>query len=139
MRIYKLHGTIAAGTTNSLAQLDIVEDGKIKAVSWTLRPTGMDALDDELAAEISFASTNTISNNDVRQSISEVGVTQQFLTSGGGVAGGNYAISGLNINVIAGERIHLHTIADTGMAGGVSCYMYVEDGSGGRTRNRRLR
>jgi len=99
----------------------------------------MDLLSDHFRAEISFSSSNTLDNNDVRQSISGVAVSQNFLTSGGGATSVNQSIAGLNLNVIAGERIHMHSNAATGVGGALSCYIYVEDGSGGKTRSRRLR
>lgn len=139
MRIYKLHGNITVGTVNSIAQLDIVEDGKIQALLWAGGPQGLDALNDELRVEVSFASTNTLDSNDVRQAIAEIGISQNFLTSGGGIGSIHQTLSGLNINVIAGERIHMHSFASTGVGGRVSCFLYVADGSGGRTRSRRLR
>jgi len=37
MRVYKLQATVAAGSNDSIAQLDIVEDGKIRAVQWRAR------------------------------------------------------------------------------------------------------
>lgn len=139
MRIYKLHGNISAGTNNSVAQLDIVEDGKIQALLFAGGPQGMDALNDELRVEVSFASSNTLDSNDVRQAIAEIGVSQNFNTSGGGIGNIHQALSGLNINVIAGERIHMHSFASTGVGGRISCFLYIEDGSGGKTRSRRLR
>jgi len=139
MRVYKLQATVAAGSNDSIAQLDIVEDGKIRAVQWAGSPSGMDLLSDHFRAEISFSSSNTLDNNDVRQSISGVAVSQNFLTSGGGATSVNQSIVGLNLNVIAGERIHMHSNAATGVGGALSCYIYVEDGSGGKTRSRRLR
>jgi len=54
------------------------------------------------------------------------------LTSGGGATSVNQSIAGLNLNVIAGERIHMHSNAATGVGGALSCYIYVEDGSGGK-------
>lgn len=139
MRIYKLHANVTAGTNNSIATFDIVEDGKIHVVSWAGAPTGMNALDDEFRVEVTFASTNTLDSNDVRQAIHEIGASQQFLTDGGGVGSINNSVSGLDINVIAGERIHMHSFASTGVGGRVSCFIYVKDGSGGKTRTRRNR
>ena len=139
MRIYKLHALIVAGTTNSAANIDVVEDGKLWAIAWAAIPTGMDALDDEYRVEVSFSSSNGLDSNDVRQVIHEVSTGQQFLTSGGGVGSLNSTVGGLDINVIAGERIHLHSFASTGVGGRVNCFLYVKDGSGGKTRTRRLR
>lgn len=138
MRIYKLHANVAAGSASSIAQLDIVEDGKIVGISWSVAPIGLDSAGDELRVEVSFSSSNTLDNNDIRQAIDEVGCGASGATIVG-VLGINKAISGLNINVIAGERIHMHSFASTGVAGRTSCFLYVQDGSGGGTRTRRVR
>jgi len=37
MRVYKLQATVAAGSNDSIAQLDIVEDGKIERSSGRAR------------------------------------------------------------------------------------------------------
>lgn len=140
MRIYKLHANVSAGTNNSIAQLDIVEDGKLQAISWAGAPHDLDAAGDEYRVEVSFSSSNTLDSNDIRQAIDEIGVGQANTTVlGGGVGDINKAISGLNINVISGERVHMHSFASAGVSGRVSCFLYVEDGSGGKTRSRRIR
>ena len=140
MRIYKLHANVTAGTNNSIAQLDIVEDGKIQAVSWAGAPIALDTANDEFRVEVSFSSSNTLDSNDIRQAIDEIGVGQASTSALlGGVGNINKALSGLNINVIAGERVHMHSFASTGVGGRVSCFLYVEDGSGGKTRSRRIR
>ena len=140
MRIYKLHANVTAGSASSIAQLDIVEDGKIRAVSWAGAPIGLDGASDEFRAEVSFSSVNTLDSNDIRQAIDEVGVGCSAATAASiANADINKAISGLDINVIAGERIHMHSFASTGVAGRVSCFLYVADGSGGKTRSRRIR
>lgn len=140
MRIYKLHADVATGSNDSIAQLDIVEDGKIHAISWAAAPINLDEAADEYRVEVSFSSANTLDSNDIRQVIDEIGASQPNTTALGGGGGGiNKSISGLNINVIAGERIHMHSFASTGVTGRVSCFLYIEDGSGGKTRSRRLR
>lgn len=140
MRIYKLSASIPGGaTSNNFAQLDIVEDGKLWAWYMSVSPTGMDALNDECAVEISFASSNSLNSNDTRQSIAEIRTAQNFLTSGGGTGSMTAGLSGLDIAMVAGERIFMHAITDTGVSGQASAYLYVKDGSGGSTRFRRNR
>ena len=140
MRIYKLHALLSAGTNNSIAQLDIVEDGKLEALAWAGAPLDLDTQNDEFRAEVSFASTNTLDSNDVRQAIHEIGCSNGILaTSGTSIININTSISGLNINVIAGERVHMHSFASVGVSGRLSCFLYIQDGSGGKTRSRRLR
>ena len=140
MRVYKIHALVAAGTNDAIAQLDIVEDGKIAAVAWAAAPLTMDGFTDEFRVELGFGSANTLDNNDVRQSISEIGTGQNINgASAGGPAVMNHSISGLELNVIAGERIFLHSFASAGVSGRVSCHIYIKDGSGGSTRQRRPR
>ena len=140
MRIYKLHADVGEGSLSSIAQLDIVEDGKIWVVSWAGAPLGLLIVGNEFRVEVSFSTSNTLDNNDIRQAIDEVGIGSSILGAAG-LANPNInkSTSGLNINVIAGERIHMHSFASTGVSGRVSCFLYVDDGSGGTTRSRRIR
>lgn len=137
MRVYKMAFTAVAGSNDAVSTIDIVEDGKIKAIYMCLGPSGMDALDDNLIAELSFSQTNTISINDSRQSLFQMIISQQFLTTGGGIGAQSANITDLQIDVRAGERIHLHTFADTGVGGRIVAYIYVLDKSGTATRRRR--
>lgn len=134
MRIYKIHANVAAGTNDGIAQLDVVEDGKIVALAACGAPLGLDAANDEYRVELSFASTNTLDNNDVRQSIFEVGNGQSGV---GGMGNINHSITGLDINVLGGERLFIHSFASAGVSGRVSFHIYIKDGSGGKTRARR--
>lgn len=137
MRIYRLHADFIAGTISAIATLDIVEDGRIKTVGWSGIISGADALGDAAEFEVSFGSTQALSSNDTRQSISIVSASNNFLTSGGGMSGLNLSVPGLDLTVIAGERIHLHSDVNTGLTGTIQCFLYVADGSGARTRRRR--
>lgn len=134
MRIYKMHAVIVAGANDSVAQLDIVEDGKIVAISVAGAISGLNGAGDEFRAEASFASTNTLDNNDVRQSIFEVGAAQSGIE---GISNVNHSISGLEINVLGGERVYIHSFGSVGVGGPISFHVYVKDGSGGKTRVRR--
>lgn len=140
MTIYKLMGSAPAGvTTDSLATIDIQNDGHIVAIAMMAAPEGMDALGDFYWAEVSFMSTSTFANNDVRGSLLMLAAFQNFLTTGGGGGGGQANLSGVRLPVAAGERIHLHTFMDTGVSGRVQVYLYIEDGVGDSKPKRRLR
>ena len=104
--------TISAGT----ATIDVPEGGLIKAVNWSVRLGGMDALGDYYLAHISFASTTQAGVNDARAVISFMAASQNFLTSGGGVASDKFISFGTDgIAVAAGERIYLHAVGATGV------------------------
>ena len=140
--IYKLFAAVPnAATTNSIATLDIQEDGFIIAVSIYIDPSTLDAVDDEIRGEVSFMSSNTFAVNDTRGSIFQHGVSQQFLTSGGGMGGLTSSLSGLLVPVEAGERVHLHSLSVAGGSGSsMTCYLYVEDSQDTKQRpKRRLR
>ena len=136
---YKLYG-LAPGNavTNSLATIDIQDDGMLEGILLSLVPSGMDALDDEVRMEVSFGSTNSFNVNDSRISIVEVGVVQQFLTSGGGVLGVNVYVP-VDLKLTAGERIHLHTTTFAGNAARCTAYLYCTARGGSRRTARRRR
>ena len=140
--IYKLFGAVPNNaTTDSIASLDIQEDGFITAVAMYIDPSTLDAVDDEVRCEVSFMSSNTFTVNDTRGSIFQHGVSQQFLTSGGGMGSLNASISGLLVPVEGGERVHLHSLSVLGGSGSsVTVYLYVEDSQDTKQRpKRRLR
>lgn len=117
--IQKIHANPSA-TADDVTNVDVPQDGFIESIFYDIRGVGMDALDDTVRVELSFASSSTFNNNDARISIFEVTVTQQFLTSGGGAQGKTGFLSQVNIPVSAGERIHIHYA--TGGAPG-SCFI----------------
>ena len=129
----------ATGSADSIASADIVENGKIRAVSWVPLLQGMNAEDDFIRVELSFGSSNTFNTNDVRQSIHAFcAVVQGLITVGVGPTQSNGGVDDLDLDVVAGERLHLHSsISAAGVSGEVSCYIYVDDKSGTKTRARR--
>ena len=127
MSIYKMYANISA-TANSVATIDIQNDGYINAIAWSVKPLNMDALNDAIEMEVSFMSSATFAVNDARGSIDMCVMSQQFLTDGGGVAAINQRMSNLRIPVRAGERIHMHTIVDGGGSGAANLFLHVDDG-----------
>lgn len=107
MDLYKLFGTGAADA-DAVAALDIQVDGHIVAMTLEVWAVGADALNDGIECEISFASTNGFASNDTKASLIHAVATQSFLTSGGSVVRAFSSISGLAIEVAAGERLFLH-------------------------------
>ena len=139
--IYKLNGPQSSGAvTDGIATLDIQEDGFITAVMLNIHADGMDAFNDRLQGEVSFMSSNTFDVNDTRGSICMHSLSQQLLTSGGGIGASSIAVSGLQIPVDAGERVHLHGKSEGGSQAHITCYLYVEDSQDSKQRpKRRLR
>lgn len=124
-------------STDSVASVDIQDNGEIEGVYVDAAASGMDALSDVASVEIGFASTNTFLSNDVRSSIITVRQIQNFLTSGGGVSGKSAWIAPpRGIPVSAGERIHMHVSLSAGVTIGVHCYLYINARGRGRVARR---
>jgi len=134
--VYKLAGTATGGTENALAQLDIQFDGLITAIHGAMRATI--AANTEFAqTEISFISTNTVGSNDTRGSLFMMKAQIALLTSGVANTGVNVSIGGLAVVVTAGERLWMHTVNTASKASVNDVYVYVEDGQGVPTAQRR--
>lgn len=136
----KIHGIGTVNQfTSGVASIDIPEDGEILAVLGHVSGAGMDALNDQAIAELSFLSTHQIEVNDARGSILDVMVRQGFLTNGGGATSAIVSISfpsGDGIPVNGGERLFLHTFGDAGVIPKATFMIYLSSG-GARRRTRR--
>ena len=130
-------GTVSV-FTNSVAAIDIPEDGEIVAIVGTVQGMGMGA-DDTATAELSFLSTNQIDTNDARGSILEVSTrTGAVSTNGQAKSSDNIALSipdGLPVN--AGERVHLHTRGSAAVTPEGVFTLYLRTTGGGRRVGRR--
>lgn len=122
--IQKIHvSTVAFG--DDVSAVDVPQDGFIESIHYEFRGNGMDALNDAYRVELSFASSNTFSNNDARISILDVSEQQNFLTSGGGANGIRGFVGPIDIPVFAGERLHVHTAVSGGTTAiNGSLYLY---------------
>lgn len=133
MSIYKLFGAGSGGTENSLASLDIQNEGVIVGI-WGSLLGDLDADTETLSVEASFLSTNTIASNDARGSLfllsAQTAGAANFLSQ-------NAGISGLAIPVAAGERVHLHVVASAGVTCSAHIYLHVNDGASAELRRRR--
>lgn len=135
--IYRMYGTLTSASTDSVVTVDIQDNGFIEGVLMDLTGTGMDALDDIAAAEISFGSSNAFTQNDARASIAMLRLTQNFLTSGGGASGKSVFLAfPKGIPVGAGERVHMHMSASTGVTALLNAYLYCTVNSRRRTARR---
>lgn len=130
----------AANVGDSTVAIDVPQDGHIESIFYSIRGNGMDALGDSWAVELSFASSNTFSNNDSRISILELGEEMNFLTSGGAAPGKWGQLIGVDIPVFAGERLHVHTAVaggTTNINGLIYLYHRTRGGAPPRRSTRR--
>lgn len=139
--IIKIAGTgTVAVTTDGVASIDVPEDGEIVAIAGVVYGTGM-ADDDRAMAEISFLSTSQFGVNDARGAIVGLVVQVGVVTTSGQAQAqdsGVIVFGGAGIPVNAGERIHLHTSATTGVIPSATFMLYMTTTGGGR-RSRKTR
>lgn len=136
MSVYKLAATGAGGTQNGIAQLDVQFDGIITAIAGTL---DFDAAGNghTAAYEVSFLSVNTIGTNDTRGSLYSLRSKMVNTAAGQMQTAVNGAVGGLAINLNAGERLWLHAVVTAAIVSVAEFYIYVEDGQGVSTAQRR--
>lgn len=136
MSIYKLNATGSGGTEESLASLDVQFNGVIQAIAGTME-SDADADADRSAVEVSFLSSATFGVNDARGSIFMMRNQWALTTSGVYVTGLTQSVSGMEIPVNRGERIHMHLFATTAVVTRADVYLYVRDASDPRLTRRR--
>lgn len=137
MSVYKLAAAGTGGTQNGIAQVDVQFDGIITAIHGTLE-AGLAAGGNTCAVEASFLSVNTLGTNDTRGSLWALRL--QMLLAGAAYAtlvNESSNVGGLAIAVNAGERLWMHIIATAAIASAADVYIYVEDGQGVPTAQRR--
>jgi len=136
MSIYKLFGSATGGSESSVANLDIQFDGVITAMHACMF-ADFDVDGESATAEASFLSTSTIANNDARGSLLTIQGSNAQAAAGTAVVAINSGVSGVNIPVTAGERVHLHFENTAGVTGQAHFYFYVDDGAATGLRRRR--
>lgn len=134
MSVYKLYAAGTGGTEDSLASIDIQFDGVITAIH-AQAMADLDADAETSLVEVSFLSSNTLATNDARGSLIVIG--GRTATPMGGITNWNSGVGPLNIDVTAGERVHLHISAAAGVATSANVFLYVQDGSPAALRRRR--
>lgn len=98
----------SASSGDAAASLDIANDGLIVAFYWSVDFNAV-ADNDQIAAEVSFASTNALTANDTKNVVASTRVWNNLVTSGMTAIGHNWGLSGIAIPAWAGERMYLHT------------------------------
>jgi len=104
-------------TSDSVASVDIPEDGDIVGVHGNIAASGLDADADGCQVELSFLSTNQLGTNDARGSIMSMDVrnTAATVASIAQNSLSTYVSFQDGIPANAGERIHMHRIVSTGV------------------------
>lgn len=102
-----------AASGDSVAAVDIPEDGQIMGIDWTITSQaagGGMGNDDQAVLQLSFLSTRAFTVNDIRGVISMAGVSNGVLTTSGMTAthANKYVGFVEPLEVAGGERIHLH-------------------------------
>jgi len=132
-----MFGTIAGGTENSIATIDIPEDGMITGIDWDAR-CNMDADNEAFTCELSFIATIQETSNDVRGRLSSISVNTAILSSVGDVTPVMQKwIGPMALQVSGGERLHLHAASTTGVTGQVRCNVHLDLDRPTRRRSRR--
>lgn len=137
MSVYKLAATGTGGVENGIAQLDVQFDGIITAIHGAMTANLTVTLD-FANLEVSFISVNSFGTNDTRGSLFTM---RQLMAITGAVWAVNNAmhsnVGGLAIAVNAGERLWLHYEATATRIITGDVYVFVEDGQGVPTAQRR--
>lgn len=136
MSVYKVFAAGTGGTEDGAAQLDIQFDGEIQALFGSVIGD-LDTDTDKVKAELSFISTNSLTNNDTRGSLITISEFASIGAAGAVVTQANAGVSGISIPVAAGERVWLHIVASANVDSEVTMYIYVKDGAGPELRRRR--
>ena len=137
MSIYKMFNSFAA-SADSGASLDIQFDGQLVVIDWNVNGD-FDADLERYEIEVSFLSTNTFSSNDSRGSLSQVGARAAAAGTPASlvVDSTQKVVTGLDIPVVQGERVHLHgSITGLGVVA-ATVYLHVNDRAATRIRRRR--
>jgi len=134
MTVYKLRKSFTVSLDDG-ASLDIQFDGRIVAFWWEVH-SDLDADAESFQVEVSFLSSNALSSNDSRGSLTVAGA-QASGTPGFIESSVNSGLSGLDIPVTRGERIHMHAILTGSGSVVATCYLYVDDRADPRIRRRR--
>lgn len=138
--IIKMHKGSQATSADSIASIDIPEDGKLVAIQAMISDVTITAAEVCLV-EISFLSTNQISSNDARGSIFQFSLGHGVDVTSGGHNGymNTYAAFPDGIPINAGERIHMHCVIVGSLDAAIACMLYLDTRGTGVRRARKRR
>lgn len=123
--VIKMFGTLAGGTENAIANIDIPMPGHIVGVSWAASFV-LAGTDFNAEVQLSFRSTGSFSTNDDRGIIDDIRDGLDVTTSGAYKRGVNKYLNLPDLPVMGGERIYLHASSTASVTGGVACLVHFD-------------
>jgi len=118
LTVIQMFATINAAVTDSLAVIDVPNNGRLIGIDWAMQIIGLNTAGDVANMELAFIATNQRTTNDARGTISaakaacnETGTT--VVASIGEIS--KYVDLRPGVKVAAGERIYVHGQASTGV------------------------
>ena len=137
--VIQLHADGLTASANSIAAIDVPEDGEIVAIAGHLHDSTL-LPGESIRIELSFLSTSALLSNDARGSIHSFAIaigplnTNGLTTSFANVAM-NFGGDGIPVN--AGERIHLNSVIAGTTNGEINYLVYFAFKGGRRATKRR--
>lgn len=131
----KMVGDITGGDEDGIATIDVPMQGHLVGVDWAAQ-YHMDADAEYFQAQLSFSSDGSFQANDNRAVISEIRA-ELTLTTSGTVPGGINRYVPMDLPVMAGERIYLHSFGAAGVTGRVGAILHFDFNVPGMVARRR--
>lgn len=129
LEIIGMFGAITGGTQDAIAQIDVPQDGVVRAVDWDCYGD-QDADGESMSFEFSFIATNQLVQNDVRGRISSISLNNTVLTAvGSQVQSLQKFIGPFELMVSGGERLYVHSVTSAGVVGVVRLNVHFDGGA----------
>lgn len=136
LEIIGIYAAITGGTQDSIAQIDIPQDGLIRACDWDVHGD-LDSDGESIQAELSFIATNQLTQSEVRGRISSVSTFISFTTSGISVISLQKFVGPFELVVSGGERMFVHVLTTAGVTGVMRVNLHFDGGAAVTRRSAR--
>ncbi len=137
LEIIGMFGGITGGTQDAIAQIDIPQNGVLRAVDWDMR-VELDADLEVADAELSFIATSQLTTNDTRGRISSVSSMVALVTAvGASVSVIQKWVGPFELMVSGGERLFLHVVTTSGVVGAARLNLHFDGGATVTRRSQR--
>jgi len=137
LEIIGIYAVISGGTENAVAQIDVPQDGVLRALDWDMN-TNMDADGEVINIELSFIATNQLNQNDVRGRISSISAHATVLTAVGlYIFSVQKFVGPFELMLAGGERIYLNSVSTSGVTGDIRCNFHFDGGAAVTRRSAR--